>query len=177
MDSKHPPAQQLLPRLSPLLAPASHATSGRAGRCAAPWRPAPRMPRRPAPYLAAGGRSRKERGASRWWWRGPFPRAQSASHAQGWLVLRKVSRSVADQCSAVFLQQFLNAGVLVALHPRTCSTQFSGSFAAPSFLLQIPVQTQLWVHQARSPEFATHNRYEVYPQPMAQASCGGEESQ
>lgn len=82
MDSKHPPAQQLLPRLSPLLAPASHATWGRAGRCAAPWRPAPRMPRRPAPYLAAGGRSRKERGASRWWRRGPFPLAQTASHAQ-----------------------------------------------------------------------------------------------
>lgn len=111
MDSKHPPAQQLLPRPGPLQVPANHATSGRAGRCAAPWRPAPRRPRRPARYLAAGGRSRNERGASQWWWRGPFPRALSASHAQGWLVPRKASPSVTGQCSAVFLQQFLNAGV------------------------------------------------------------------
>lgn len=62
MNSKHPPAQQLLPRPGPPQVPASHATSGRAGRCAAPWRPAPRRPRRPARYLAAGGRSRNERG-------------------------------------------------------------------------------------------------------------------
>lgn len=142
MNSKHPPAQQLLPRPGPPQVPASHATSGRAGRCAAPWRPAPRRPRRPARYLAAGGRSRNERGASQWWWRGPFPRAQTVSHAQGWLVPRKASPSVTGQCSAVFLQHFLNAGVRRpgALHPRTSSTQFSGSCAAPSFLMQIPVQ-------------------------------------
>lgn len=71
------------------------------------------------------------------------------------------------------------SGVLVALYPRTSSTQFSGSCAIPSFLMQIPVQTQLWVHQARSPEFAVHNRYEVYPnrwlKPVAAKKANSEE--
>lgn len=63
VNSKGPPSRHLLPDLpgpGRLPAPAGPATSGRAGRCAAPWRPASRSLRRPAPHLAVGGRSRTE---------------------------------------------------------------------------------------------------------------------
>lgn len=109
--------------------------------------------------------------------RAPCPRATPRG---GWSPERPAPASPASAVPFSCNNSSMPAsGVLVALHPRTSSTQSSGSCAAPSFLMQIPVQTQLWVHQARSPEFAAHNRYEVYPnrwlKPVAAKNANSEE--
>lgn len=153
----------IFPRPGPLQAPAGHATSGRAGRCAAPWRPSLIRLRRPASYLAVGGRSRNVRGplggggggAGRF--RAPSPQATPRG---GWSPKGQPQRRLPVECPSP-------AAIPRRQRPR-CPAPWNQPGTVPwilcsPFFMQILCKHNCGYPKARSPECAGHNRCEVYP--------------